>query len=226
MGDIKPYNTTFNLEESLKPLWKSTYYTGLAFDWCHRNQNQQGLILKSMRCLIILTSLTLQFYYISISVFQLNIAIQKLDENMSHIVEGMLILWDRFIILYGCFYFQVYRAEIRAFFFDWSHMEEKHNVFKGVDASKMKRTSTIVYTLYYLYGLSFLLYWIYQTAMGMISVTKILIWYPITILTWFLIVLSSFGWIFKRFSLLLCSPFSAPWSISFQQWCTSTQQKS
>ena len=65
MEDIKPINTTFNLEESLKPLWKSTYYTGLAFDWCRRNQNQ-SLLLKSTRCLIILASLTLQFYYIMI----------------------------------------------------------------------------------------------------------------------------------------------------------------
>lgn len=77
---------------------------------------------------------------------------------MSHIVEGMLILWDRFIILYDCFFLKVYRVEVREFFFVWSHMEEKHDVFKGVDASKMKRTSVIVYTLYYIYGLLFLLY--------------------------------------------------------------------
>jgi len=54
------------------------------------------------------------------------------------------------MIIFVWFYFLMYRANIQAFLSDWIRMEEEH--IKGIDSSKIKRTCTIVYVLYYTYG--------------------------------------------------------------------------
>jgi len=150
----------YNLEKSLSPLWKLTFYSGLSFDWCRRIPKQSQLSV-AIRFLIRFTSIVLQSYYILTSVFELGRALANPASKLLDLVLGLLFVWDKAIILFVCVYFLIYRAEIQAFFYDWGRMEEQYNVFKGVDAGRIKRTCIIVYALYCFYGTSFLFYDIY-----------------------------------------------------------------
>jgi len=74
----------------------------------------------------------------------------------------MLALWNKLVILFTCFYFAIYRAEIRAFFFHWSRIEEQYTL-KGVDAGKIKRAGILVSVLYYTYNI---LFWLYTSCLN------------------------------------------------------------
>ena len=161
----------YNLEKSLSPLWKLTFYSGLSFDWCRRIPKQSQLSIV-IRFLIRFTSIALQSYFISTSLFQMGRAIASPASKLLDLVLDLLYVWDKAIILFVCVYLLVYRAEIQAFFCDWGRMEEQYNVFKGVDASRIKRTCIIVYTLYCFYGTSFLFYDIYLKVSSENPVTK------------------------------------------------------
>ena len=201
MEEIKPKATKqhYNLETSLSPLWKLTYYTGLSFDWCRQIPKQSKLSI-AIRWVIRFTSIVLQFYFILTSAFQLCRTIINPESKMINIVLNLLPLWDRVIILFVCLYLLIYRAEIQGFFSDWSRMEEQYNVFKGVDSAKLKRTSITIYTLYYIYGISFLCYAIYLNVSGENPVTKdldlVASFYPGLILNPFFVVWVKFQRVF------------------------------
>ena len=153
---------SFNLEKSLAPLWKSTYYLGFAFDWCRPILNQ-GKPSITIRSLIISFALVILFYSTSSLAFQLNRSISRTDIILIFKIVTMIALWQKFVILFTCFYFAIYRAEIRAFFFHWGLMEEQ-NTLKGVDAGKLKRTCILVSALYYTYNIFFWFYISYGNA--------------------------------------------------------------
>ncbi len=103
------------MEKSLTPLWKSTYYLGLSYDWCRPipKQSKPSIIIRS---LIIFFSLVVLFYSTSSLAFQLNQSISRTEIPFISKMLTMVALWHKFVILFTCFYFTFYRAEIRAFF--------------------------------------------------------------------------------------------------------------
>ena len=160
MENIKSSNATFNLEKSLSPLWKLTYYAGLTFDWCRPipKQSPPSVIIRSFIAFILFTFLT---YEASASVLQLYETLTDPTSRYYEIVLQMMSLGDDLITLLVFVYFLIYRGEIQAFFSDWRKMEEK-SIIKGVDAGKIKRTCIIVYILYYSYCIFFTLCSIYN----------------------------------------------------------------
>ena len=127
----------YNLEKSLSPLWKLTFYSGLSFDWYRRIPKQSQLSIV-IRFLIRFTSIALQSYYILTSLFQMGRAIANPASKLLDLVLDLLYVWDKAIILFVCVYLLVYRTEIQAFFCDWGRMEEQYHVFKGVDVGRIK----------------------------------------------------------------------------------------
>ena len=136
MENIKSSNATFNLEKSLSPLWKLTYYAGLTFDWCRPipKQSPPSVIIRSFIAFILFTFLT---YEASASVLQLYETLTDPTSRYYEIVLQMMSLGDDLITLLVFVYFLIYRGEIQAFFSDWRKMEE-NNIIKGVDAGKIK----------------------------------------------------------------------------------------
>ena len=150
MEALKDPNDVFNLEKSLSPLWKMTYYMGLMFDWCRRIPNQSRLV-NCFRSLIIFFSFVVLLYSLSFSFFGLAHFIVDPTTKFSSIVLLVLISFEMPLIIYVWFHFLYNKTTIQAFFSDWKRIEE-HNQ-KGVNSSKMKRTCIIIYTLYFSYGI-------------------------------------------------------------------------
>ena len=145
-------STKLNLEHSLSPMWKLTYYLRLTFDWCHRIPNQRTAI-KILHGLIIFFSLIYQLYLTCFYFLLLCQSMNAKPENQFlDIVRGMLLLSDQPLILFVWLYFLLRRTQIQAFFYDWENMEEHHHA-KGIDPRKIKRTCILVYTLFSAYCL-------------------------------------------------------------------------
>ena len=156
----KPINNTnsfFNLEKSLSPLWKSTYYLGLTFDWCRpiSKKSWQSIIIP---CFIIFATFVILLYSTSSSALELSKVIRNPESTILAIVINMIIFSDQLILLLAYFYFLFNKSKLQTFFFNWKQMEEQLGVFKGTDPSKMKRTCIIIYTLHYIYNIFFRLF--------------------------------------------------------------------
>lgn len=168
MGESKSYKVqkrihqAFNLETSLSPVWKSTYYLKFLFDWCRRIPNQPSSCIAVQSAIIIASFISL-LYSISCLFFQLCCVIADSEKTFYDIVQVSLTVSDQPFILFTWFYFLVNRAKIQAFFHDWRRMEEHQHANKCVDSDKIKRTCIIVYLLYYIYGICLICY---TTAMS------------------------------------------------------------
>ena len=169
----------FNLEKSLSPLWKWTYYIGFTFDWCRRIPNQSRLSII-IRCLVIFFSFVFQVYAISFSIYDLCRVVINPEKKFRDVVLKTIVLGDRPLVLYVWFYFLRYRADIQTFFSDWGRMEEKFT--KGFDSATIKRTVIIIYSVYYTYGFLFLFVFvgIFTTSTSPISASDdwIINYYP------------------------------------------------
>lgn len=163
----KPINTSssFNLEKSLSPLWKSTYYLGLTFDWCRPIPKKSWLSIIS-RCFIIFATFVTLLYSTSSLALALIEVIRNSESMILVIVLEMTALSDQLIILVAYSYFVFNRRKLQAFFSDWKQIEEPLDIYKGFDPSKMKRTCIIIYTLYYIYTLCNLFTSIYAEVIG------------------------------------------------------------
>ncbi len=117
MQNIRSSNTIFNLEKSLSPLWKSTYYAVLPFDWFRPipKQSVPFIIIRSFVTFMVFTLLT---YSASTSVLQLYETLTDPTSRCFEIVLQMMSLGDDLITLLVFVYFVIYRADIQAFFSD------------------------------------------------------------------------------------------------------------
>lgn len=144
--------TPLNLGKSLCPLWKLTYYSGLTFDWSSRRiQANQNKLLSFIRSIFVFMALILYFFIVSLSVAQIFQSSIDPGNKFYGIVFDIIFFGEKPMILFVWFYFLVYRTNIKAFLSDWCRMEEEY--IKGIDSARIKRTCTIVYVLYYTYGL-------------------------------------------------------------------------
>ena len=149
MEEVQPVNSSFfNLEKSLTPLWKSTYYLGLTFDWCRPSPKKSWPSII-IRCCVILSTFVILFY----STFSLALKLIKVikypESPILNIVMEMINLSDQLILLFAYFYFVFYRCKLQTFYSDWKQMEEQLGDFKGIDPGKMKQTCNIIYKMYY-----------------------------------------------------------------------------
>ena len=152
---LKSINNELDLEKSLSPIWKSTYYLGLMFDWCHRLPNQSRASFIA-HCIIIFTS----FIFLVYCIVSTTPRLKDPEAKFCYILVAFVDLGELLIILLMWLYFLFHKAKIQAFFHAWAHMEKQH--VKGIDATKIKRTGIFIYILYYSYGLFFLIFYIYQ----------------------------------------------------------------
>ena len=157
----KNTDSAFNLEKSLTPLWKSTYYLGLTFDWC-RPIPKQSWPSKLIRCFVIFSTFVILLYSTCSSAIQLLRVIRKPESTILDILTRMATLSDQLVLLFVCYYFIANKANMLRFFSDWNQMEEQQVTAKGINSGKIKRTCIIVYALYYIYNILFrLLFSIY-----------------------------------------------------------------
>jgi len=156
---LKSINNELDLEKSLSPIWKSTYYLGLTFDWCHRipNQSRASFIVHYI---IIFASFIFLVYCIVSTTLELNRDLKDPKVKFRYFLNDLTELVESLIILFMWLYFLLHKAKIRAFFNAWAHMEKQH--VKGIDAAKIKRAVIFIYILYYSYGLFFLVYYTSQ----------------------------------------------------------------
>lgn len=125
MEEFKNHNDVFNLEKSLSPLWKMTYYMGFMFDWCRRIPNQNRWV-NCFRCLIIFFSFIVLIYSLFFSFYGLVQYIIDPATKFSSIVILVLISFELPLIIYVWFHFLCKKTTIQAFFSDWKRIEE-HN---------------------------------------------------------------------------------------------------
>ena len=148
MEEVQPVNSSFfNLEKSLTPLWKSTYYLGLTFDWCRPIPKQSRPSIM-IRCFVIFSTFVILFYSTASSVLNLSKVIRNPRSTNLNIVDEMINLSDQLILLFVYFYFLFNRGKLQTFFSDWKQTEEELGDFKGIDPGKMKQTCNIIYKMY------------------------------------------------------------------------------
>jgi len=155
MEDVNKSNntdSTFNLEKSLTPLWKSTYYLGLTFDWC-RLIPKQSWPSKLIRGFVMFSTFVILLYSACSSALQLIRGFRKPESTILDILTRMATLSDQLILLFVCYYFISNKAKMLRFFTDWKQMEGQLVTAKSINSGKIKRTCIIVYVLYYIYNI-------------------------------------------------------------------------
>ncbi len=158
MGANKKSNSPDGLDlgKALSPIWKSTYYLGLTFDWCRRiSKRSRASFLYLAQCLIIFVSLVFLTCYIVLSALKVGLVIRNPHSKSQDCIIQIILFDEQPLILFIWLYFLIRKADIQAFFEAWANLEKQH--VKGIDVAQIKRTSIFVYIAYYTYGLFFLI---------------------------------------------------------------------
>ncbi len=135
-----------NLESSLAPIWKLTYYSGLMFDWC-REFPKQSCLSKTLHYIVIFVSLGIELYLMTSYAYQLGVAFIRPQRQTNDLVFKVIVFFDKPITLFTWIYFLLNRYRLLTFFKDWSDLERKQ--VKGVDLAGIRRTSFSLYAYYF-----------------------------------------------------------------------------
>ena len=135
------------LERSLAPLWKLTYYSCLMFDWC--KPIQKGHLSTILRRILIFVSFIILFYLIANSICELITTIMNANATLRDILILLVTDADLPLTLITWATYLVRRNELLIFFRDWSLLEKQQKV---VDYTEVKRLAKILYFIYF--GLS------------------------------------------------------------------------
>ena len=142
------------LERSLCPLWKLTYYGGLLFDWCR--PIRLGCASVAIHCITIFFFFTLFLYSTFLMITQLAKTIGNPESNFQQILI-LLIAFSNFPIVFITWgTYLVCRKKLLFFFHDWGQLE-KQDGFSTGRKDDIKRFCNITYGLYFTLGAVFIL---------------------------------------------------------------------
>ena len=111
------------LEESLRPLWKLTYYSGILLDWCRPMPNQNRLC-KTICYAGISFSFSLLFSVVVFELIQLIFLIG--DMPYIHAVIPNLVWFTPLVLaILTYFHYLRRRREFLIFFEDWKCLEKE-----------------------------------------------------------------------------------------------------
>lgn len=131
------------LKETLSPLWKTSYYCGFLFDWCHSIRHP-GIISISIRWICIFFVMSLLFFFSFLDAVRFCIDLTQQREGL---VAHSVHFFPRLVALATQITFLVYRNNIINYFNDWSVSVERPKTISKRFGS-VKRTSTIIYVIY------------------------------------------------------------------------------
>jgi len=131
------------LKETLSPLWKTSYYCGLLFDWCHPIRNQ-GVISVFLSWISIFFVMFLLFFF---SVLDATRFVVFLFEQHEGLVTLSVHFFPKLVALATQISFLVYRNDMQNYFFYFRKSLEKPMTVSHRFGS-VKRTSIIMYIFY------------------------------------------------------------------------------
>lgn len=141
--------TNITLDETLRPLWKLTHYSGILLDWCFPiSNNNPRRICKVLRYFSIALSFSLLVAVSSFQLMQLLLGIEKAP-NIHAIIPNML--W--FIPIVLGIVIQVHCLRLRrkflGFFKDWRQLEiEIVHLNPNCIMCKSKQMHLMMYAIY------------------------------------------------------------------------------
>ena len=135
------------LEESLRPLWKLTYYSGILLDWCRPMPNQNRLC-KTICYAGISFSFSLLFSVVVFELIQLIFLIG--DMPYIHAVIPNLVWFTPLVLaILTYFHYLRRRREFLIFFEDWNCLEKEFtNSNMSCVVCNSKRIHTFMYAAY------------------------------------------------------------------------------
>ena len=140
---------TTNLEEILRPLWKLTYYSGVALNWC-RPISSKHCICYAIRCLGVLITFCSSF---ALTLFQFQHLIMsfKMASNTHSIIQSFIWFAPLPINLFTQLKFIYHRWEFIRFFQDWKKVEDEMTRSWNSDISKSLSKCGVHFAMYSAY---------------------------------------------------------------------------
>lgn len=140
--------SNITLDETLRPLWKLTYYCGILLDWCLPISKNNFLIFKVVRYLLIALSFSLLVAVTLFELVQLLLGIEKAP-NIHAIIPNLV--WFIPLLLTTIIHMHSLRQrkEFLKFFKDWRQLEiEIAHLNPNCIMCKSKRMHLTMYAIY------------------------------------------------------------------------------
>ncbi len=143
----KKNETNISLEETLRPLWKLTYYGGILLDWCHPISNPHP-ILRVMQYASITIFSSLIFCVMLFELIQLFIEIENMP-NIHTVIPNLIWFIPFLLAIPTHIYYLRRRRDLLMFFEDWQLFERKFTESEsGCLMCNSKRIHLIMYAVY------------------------------------------------------------------------------
>lgn len=132
------------LDDSLKPIWQTSRFTYILFDWCHTRLNQHPASVVARHITVYISFASIIFLSIY-QALQLDIELFKPNSSIYNVLPNLMWFSSCPVAVVTYVKFILHRSDYLKFFSEWRHLEQQLGIQK---AHLEKQLYYIVYGIY------------------------------------------------------------------------------